>query len=85
VECFHRTLKAAIMCHADQHGTEVLPLVILRILTAFKADLQVSVAELVYGEPLAPKNPCLRTDSYSRTHQTGSCSTPRLPGYIRTK
>ncbi|PNF30270.1 hypothetical protein B7P43_G01236, partial [Cryptotermes secundus] len=52
VERFHRTLKAAIMCHADQHWTEALPLVLLGIRTAFKEDLQASAAELVYGEPL---------------------------------
>jgi cleavage and polyadenylation specificity factor subunit 1 len=46
VERFHRTLKAAIMCHADQQWTEVLPLVLLGIRTSLKADLQVSVAEL---------------------------------------
>jgi hypothetical protein len=40
------------MCHANQHWTEALPLVILGILTAFKADLQVSVADLVYDESL---------------------------------
>ncbi|XP_023718472.1 uncharacterized protein LOC111870420 [Cryptotermes secundus] len=39
------------MCHADQQWTEALPLV-LEIRTAFKEDLQASVAELVYGEPL---------------------------------
>jgi cleavage and polyadenylation specificity factor subunit 1 len=53
VERFHRTLKAAIMCHADQQWTEALPLVLLGIHTSFKADLQASVAELVYGEPLS--------------------------------
>jgi cleavage and polyadenylation specificity factor subunit 1 len=52
VERFHRTLKAAIMCHRDQHWTEALPLVLLRIRTSFKEDLQASVAELEYGEPL---------------------------------
>jgi cleavage and polyadenylation specificity factor subunit 1 len=52
LERFHRTLKAAIMCHADQSWTEALPLVLLGIRAAFKEDLQVSVAELVYGEPL---------------------------------
>jgi cleavage and polyadenylation specificity factor subunit 1 len=52
VKRFHRTLKAAIMCHADQQWTEVLPLVLLGIRTGFKEDLQASVAELVYGEPL---------------------------------
>jgi cleavage and polyadenylation specificity factor subunit 1 len=52
VERFHQTLKAAIMCHADQHWTEALPLVLLGIRMAFKEDLQSSVAKLVYGEPL---------------------------------
>jgi hypothetical protein len=45
-------LKAAIMCHADQRWTEALPLVLFGICTAFKEDLQASVAELMYGEPL---------------------------------
>jgi cleavage and polyadenylation specificity factor subunit 1 len=53
VERFHRTLKAAaVMCHADQPWTEALPPVLLGIRTAFKKDLQTSVAELVHGEPL---------------------------------
>jgi cleavage and polyadenylation specificity factor subunit 1 len=52
VERFHRILKAAIMCHTDQQWTEALPLVLLGIRTAFKEDLQASVAELVYGETL---------------------------------
>jgi hypothetical protein len=52
VERFHWTLKAAIMCHADQRWTDALPLVLLGIRTSFKEDLQVSVAELVYSEPL---------------------------------
>jgi cleavage and polyadenylation specificity factor subunit 1 len=45
-------MKAAIMCHADQQWTEAIPLVLLGIRTSFKADLQASVTELVYGEPL---------------------------------
>jgi cleavage and polyadenylation specificity factor subunit 1 len=52
VERFHRTLKATIMCHADQNWTEALPLVLLGIRASFKEDLQASVAELVYSEPL---------------------------------
>jgi hypothetical protein len=40
------------MCHTDQQWTEELPLVLLRIRTAFKQDLQSSIFELVYGEPL---------------------------------
>jgi hypothetical protein len=44
VERLHRTLKAAIMCHADEQWTEALPLVLLGIRTAYKDDLQSSVA-----------------------------------------
>jgi hypothetical protein len=51
VERFHRTLKAAIMCHANQQWTDALP-PILGIRTAFKEDLKASVVELVYGQPL---------------------------------
>jgi hypothetical protein len=40
------------MCHADQQWTEAIPLVLLGIRTAFKEDLQASVAELVLTEPL---------------------------------
>jgi transposase InsO family protein len=43
VERFHRPLKAAIMCHADQQWTEAFPLV-LGIRTSFKVGLQASVA-----------------------------------------
>jgi cleavage and polyadenylation specificity factor subunit 1 len=53
MEHFHWTLKAAIMCHADQHWTEALPMVLLGICTPFKEeDLQASVPELIYGKPL---------------------------------
>ena len=52
VERMHRTLKAAIMCRAQERWTEALPLVLLGMRTSFKEDLQASVAELVYGEPL---------------------------------
>jgi hypothetical protein len=52
MERFHQTLKAAIMCHAGQQWTGALPLVLLGIRTSFKADLQASVAEIVYGKPL---------------------------------
>jgi cleavage and polyadenylation specificity factor subunit 1 len=52
VKRFHQTLKAAIICHTDQRWTEALPLVLLRIHMSFKEDLQASVTELVYGEPL---------------------------------
>jgi hypothetical protein len=52
VERMHRTLKAAIMCRAQERWTQVLPLALLGIRTAFKEYLQASVAKLVYGEPM---------------------------------
>jgi transposase InsO family protein len=51
VERVHRTLKTAIMCHDGRQWTEALPLILLGIRAASK-DLQESVAEHVYGEPL---------------------------------
>lgn len=52
VERFHRQLKAAIICHANDRWTESLPWVLLGVRSAFKEDLQASSAELVYGESL---------------------------------
>lgn len=52
VERFHRQLKAAIVCHANDRWTESLPWVLLGVRSAFKEDLQASSAELLYGEPL---------------------------------
>jgi cleavage and polyadenylation specificity factor subunit 1 len=52
VERFHQTMKATILCYTEQQWTEALPLVFLGIRTAFKEDLQASVVELMYGEPL---------------------------------
>ncbi|GBP76783.1 Transposon Tf2-6 polyprotein [Eumeta japonica] len=51
VERFHRQLKTAITCHANEHWTECLPLVLLGV-SAYKDDLKASCAELVYGETL---------------------------------
>lgn len=52
VERLHRQLKAAIACYASPSWTEVLPLVLLGVRSAWKEDIQSSAAELVYGEPL---------------------------------
>ena len=52
VEHLHHTMKAIIMCHGDEQWTEALTLVPLGIRTAYKEDMQSSMAELVYGEPL---------------------------------
>ncbi|CAG4959956.1 unnamed protein product [Parnassius apollo] len=52
VERLHRQLKTAIRCHNNPQWTEILPLVLLGIRSAWKEDLKTSAAELVYGEPL---------------------------------
>jgi transposase InsO family protein len=52
VERFHRQLKAAIRCHATGRWTEVLPIILLGIRSAWRDDLQASSAELLYGQPL---------------------------------
>lgn len=52
VERLHRQMKAAIMCHSTTQWTEVLPLVLLGIRSAWKPDIEASPAELVYGEQL---------------------------------
>jgi hypothetical protein len=77
-------LKAAIMCHTNQHWTEALPLVLLRICTAFKEDLEASVAELIHGEPLripgdilAPiANPVDPAHLITKLHQHMACLRP---------
>jgi transposase InsO family protein len=90
VERFHRTLKAAIMCHVDQQWTEALPLVLLGIRTVVKEDLQALVAELVYDEPLRIPGELLTptaepVDPAHGPSQTSSGSTPRLLVYIRAQ
>jgi cleavage and polyadenylation specificity factor subunit 1 len=63
VERFHRLLKAAIRCH-HRRWTEALPLVLLGIRSSWKEDLDATVADMVYGQPmrlpggfLTPQNP----------------------------
>nr|XP_054757548.1 uncharacterized protein LOC129263671 [Lytechinus pictus] len=49
VERFHRQLKASLKAHNKVRWTESLPLVLLGIRTAIKADIGCSAAELVFG------------------------------------
>jgi hypothetical protein len=51
-ERFHRTMKAALMCHQPATWTTALPQILLGLRTKIKSDLQTSPVELVYGEPL---------------------------------
>lgn len=51
IERWHRTLKAALMCHGTS-WTLALPVVLLGLRTTHKPDVGSSAAELVYGETL---------------------------------
>jgi hypothetical protein len=52
VERWHRTLKAAIMCHETDNWCDLLPTVLLGLRTSVKEDLCCSPAELTYGTQL---------------------------------
>jgi transposase InsO family protein len=53
VKMFHRTMKAAIMVHEnDLAWTDHLPWALLGMRTSYKANLDTSAMELVYGQPL---------------------------------
>jgi len=67
VEHLHRTLKAAIMCHAEEKWTEVLPMVLLSLRTAYK-DLQSSAAELLCAKPLRVPGELLVQAAQSSKH-----------------
>jgi hypothetical protein len=86
------------MFQTDQQWTEALSLVLLGIRTCFKADLQASVAELVYGEPLSIPGELLTpaADPVEPAHlitagpsygppQTSSGIAPRLLSHIRAQ
>ena len=49
IERWHRTIKAAIMCHETSDWYDILPTVLLGLRTTIKNDLQCSSAELTYG------------------------------------
>lgn len=52
VERWHRTLKAAIKCHATNDWTFVLPFVLLGLRTTMKEDINASPAEMLFGSQL---------------------------------
>ena len=76
VERLHRQLKAAIKTHETVRWTEILPLVLMGIRTAIKADIGCSTAELVYGTGIklpaqfvAPSKPDSDTDAANYVHR----------------
>ncbi|GBM25218.1 Retrovirus-related Pol polyprotein from transposon 412 [Araneus ventricosus] len=52
IERWHRTLKAAIICHTSVHWVSALPTVLLGLRTVFKEGIQCSPAKMVFGENL---------------------------------
>ncbi|XP_046144930.1 uncharacterized protein LOC123988532 [Osmia bicornis bicornis] len=49
IERWHRSLKAAIICHQNKNWVEILPTVLLGLRTSFKEDINASAAEMLYG------------------------------------
>ena len=52
IERWHRTLKAAIKCHTETNWSSIIPLVVLGLRCTWKEDLEMTPAELVYGQTL---------------------------------
>lgn len=52
VERWHRTFKAAVMCHNSSNWVEILPTILLGLRSSWKDDLKASAAEMVYGTTL---------------------------------
>lgn len=52
IERWHRSLKAALMCHSSAPWTRVLPTVLLGLRSILKEDLGCTPAELLYGIPI---------------------------------
>ncbi|GFV39569.1 putative gypsy-29-i nvi [Trichonephila clavipes] len=52
VERWHRTLKAAIICHSDATLYQSLPTVLFGLRTTIHEDLKATSAELTFGENL---------------------------------
>uniref|UniRef100_A0ABD2WIL2 RNA-directed DNA polymerase n=1 Tax=Trichogramma kaykai TaxID=54128 RepID=A0ABD2WIL2_9HYME len=63
IERWHRTLKAALMCHAHpENWLELLPSVLLGLRTRLVGEFDVSPAEMLYGTTLAiPGDLCFNT------------------------
>ncbi|XP_015114066.1 uncharacterized protein LOC107039113 [Diachasma alloeum] len=51
VERLHGQLKAAVHCHGDE-WFDAIPVILLGLRSAWKENLQATLAELTYGEPL---------------------------------
>ncbi|CAB0038083.1 unnamed protein product [Trichogramma brassicae] len=65
IERWHRSLKAAIMCHAKSKiWTELLPSVMLGLRTRLLSSCDASPADMLYGSPLRiPGDLCVNPDA----------------------
>lgn len=63
IERWHRTFKAAILCHNPYRWTNNLPSILLGLRVAFKPDVNASPAELVYGSTLRIPGEFFNNDS----------------------
>lgn len=52
IERWHRTLKAAIMCHDTIHWADELPTILLGLRSTYKDDIKCTPCEMVYGTTL---------------------------------
>lgn len=52
VERWHRTFKAAVMCHNSSNWIEILPTILLGLRSSWKDDLKASAAEMIYDTTL---------------------------------
>lgn len=52
IEKWHRTLKAAIMCHNTIHWADEIPTILLGLRSTYKDDIKCTPSEMVYGTTL---------------------------------
>ncbi|KAL1448544.1 hypothetical protein WDU94_003598 [Cyamophila willieti] len=81
IERWHRTLKSALSCH-NSTWPEALPMVLLGLRSTYKADLNTTPAELVYGQQLQlPADIVVKSTPISHDHTTTFVS--RLRNHMR--
>lgn len=52
IERWHRSVKAAIRCHATNDWVDVLPIVLLGLRSSYKTDIKSTAAEMTFGTSL---------------------------------
>lgn len=63
IERWHRTVKAAIKCHATEKWVDVLPIVMLGLRSTIKEDHHATPAEFLYGTTLRLPGEFLSNDA----------------------